>query len=165
MIINLLKKSFLLITVVAVFMATNGFTVYHHHCSCSDVAETSVLIKNFDCEHENEQTDHCCGVNSEKDDCCHQTELPCEQKETHENEGCCTTTENFFRISIDLKFDKYKPTIQLFSTLLATTDIFELKQAEESLNEYCISDPPPLLAGRSLLTSLHQLKLDGPHMG
>jgi len=145
-------------------MATNGFTVYQHHCSCSDLAETSVMIKNFDCEHENDQDDHCCAVKGEKDDCCHQAELPCDKKESHDSKGCCTTTETFFRISIDLKFDQYKPTIQLFSTLAAATGIFLLNQNEGSPNEYDTSDPPPLLTGRMLLTSLHQLKLDGPHM-
>jgi hypothetical protein len=165
MLFNTIKNIFLFLIVVTVFMATNGFTVYQHHCSCSDLAETSVLIKNFDCEHDDEQDDHCCAVKGEKDDCCHQAELPCKEKESHDNEGCCTTTENFFRISIDLKFDQFKPGIQLFSTLAAATGIFKLNQAEESANEFDTPDPPPLLTGRRLLTSLHQLKLDGPHMG
>jgi len=156
------KKLLILFAVVVVLFATSGFSVYHHHCSCSEMAETSLLIKKFDCSQFNNQEASCTARSQEKPGCCQTAEIIPESEEDSSGEDCCSTTQDFIKITIDLKIDHYRPAIQLYSTLLALVSIEDHISKTEEFGGFQKIEAPPPQTGKALLISNHQLKLDIP---
>ena len=156
------KKILILLAVVAVLFATSGFSVYHHHCSCSAMAETSMLIKKFDCSHFNDNDTPCSTSTQEEPRCCQTSDIIPEPVEGSSKDDCCSTTQDFIKITIDLKVDHYRPTIQLYSTLLSFVSIEDNTNNTENFTGFQKTEAPPPRPGKDILISHHQLKLDIP---
>jgi len=154
---SLFKKISLFLLAVVVFIATSGMTIYHHHCACSDISETSVIIQKFDCAHFNDQN------TPQEHSCCHAVDPETPDHSEDDEDGCCTTTHDFLKIGIDLKIDDFKPSIKVFSVVISI--FYTDNPLPGESNDLFSLNPrgaPPPLSGRALLFFLNQLKIDTP---
>jgi hypothetical protein len=157
----------IIISVVLVFTA-GGIGFYEHYCLCTGNAFQSVFIPATCCDHDGPE--HCDSghLNHEISDCCPLTTIDNSAAKlkfcSHEN--CCD--DKFLFLKTDL-FDYSKSPRQTVKFVSAARALcIELvapltNGVSRSIIGCCSSHlPPPLLFGKELLSSIHQLKLDIP---
>ncbi len=159
-IINIAVK--LLVTIV-ILLSLGGYHVYQHDCFCSGRSNTSFLIENVSCQHENVETESTACHDHSCFGCCNIDPL-----NTTGNKGidhnCCKTSKVFLKLSelfnvpMENSFFKIHLTAFVFFEINPENHQTELNfPASENTPNL----PPPLF-GKALLFTLHQLKITPP---
>jgi hypothetical protein len=147
-----LHKSVSLLMALVVFISTTGFTIYEHHCNCTDTVQTNLFV--------------------EESDCCHQEPVSCCDLEQHAcvldgqapGHDCCTSSMNYIKINTPVDLPVQKKSLMHSLKLCALQEIIlEDSQIEDdpALNREVSTDiyRPH---GPDLLIRYHQLKIAPP---
>ena len=144
-------------TVLALILATGGFSVYQHICHCVGEMSVSVFTE-ATCDHDH-GSQACCSSH-ESSSCC-SGQSGSESRHACHDKDCCQNSSQFLKIS-----DSFQPGLEKISLKPALVALAILPvRLEEAvyripyLNIYS-SDLPPPDEGRQKLVALHQLKLD-----
>jgi hypothetical protein len=157
---NVFKNSIVVLWIVAVLVASTGFSLHTTYCFCMNQYETSLF-----------QTTHACKKTHEDDadtahlhPCCKKALALKKAKECSEKQGGCTKT-TIKLVKADLKFLELKktalPKIAFESVLTPTLSIVFF---EKTLSNYAsiprIADrAPPQLYGRQLLNFIQVYRI------
>lgn len=159
-IINIAVK---FIVTIVILLSLGGYHVYQHDCFCSGKSNTSFIVENVSCQHENSEAesstchDHssfgCCNIDPLITDC---------NKEIDHN--CCKTSKVFLKLSELFNVPMETSSCKIYLTAFVFFEISPENHQRE-LN-FLIPDntpdlPPPLF-GKALLFTLHQLKITLP---
>lgn len=146
-------------------IASGGFNLVHHYCSCSQNINTTILFDSPGCD--NEGTEDHCGNNAdiEEPSCCQQknNDLPTNQSQCDNGKNCCSSEYSFFKTdTFDLSG---KTRINPDLKIVTVTEINDY-QNQDPQSDFFIQiidyDLPPPDYGKELLFSLHQLKIATP---
>jgi hypothetical protein len=140
-------------------MATGGFSLYHHICHCAGEVSSSVFLE-AGCDHAQDTEVASCCTQVEAHSCCSDKPVHESEKACHDDD-CCQTSLQFFKIS-----DSFQPGLENINlkpfqpvTPFMNLVVFEDIPIFSFLDLASFALPPPE-AGRDILVSLHQLKLD-----
>lgn len=160
---QLIKQILLIITTIMLVVASGGFSLYQHYCSCEGDVNNSIILESADC-YASSENQSCCAIPIEEDVCC-QTEA--KQNTTHshcsDDDNCCTSEVSFFKTDeFNYSFDDKKS----FQFIVAFVNIIEpiyLQNLEDFAKETNFSaDLPPPDYGIGFLIIQHQLKIAPP---
>lgn len=142
-------------------IASGGFSLYQHYCSCEGDINNSIIVESADC-YESNKSESCCIVPDEKVTSCCQTEA--EQNTSHSHCGdadnCCTSEVSFLKTDeFNYSFDEKKSFqfIAAFVNIIGSISLQNLEGYTKETN--FIADLPPPDYGIRFLISLHQLKI------
>jgi hypothetical protein len=129
-----------------------------HYCASTKTLLKSVLTSDLDCKYEKSGAD-CHAVISPKKptkSCC------AKEVSAPVKHDCCSDFSHYYKISIDVDLANEKPqTIQYFA--LIVNPLIRTVLAEDLTDQLFVDLPddiPIFPSGKTLLTSLHQLKID-----
>ena len=150
----MIQKTLSVALAVIIIITTSGFTVFEHHCNTERTTEFSLLIPDFDCEHDghgHEELPHCCSTSS-----------------SHHNasctgSNCCDIDSHIVKLDITLDTQSYTKKVTAYDftypdpqPIEITFNIAELSHIRLSTN----LSPP--LSGKSLIIFLQQLNIPDP---
>ncbi len=153
------QKSVLLMLASLLVMASGGVSIYHHFCSCLGESTTSVYLE-AECSHEQGPTAQtsCCST-GETDSCC---EIPVDEQESScPGDDCCHTSSTYIKVLDNYTLSLEKISFKFIAGFIQvlTGNILLTETRPRFLPDQIIVDPSPPLYGRSMLNSLHQLKI------
>lgn len=163
----LVKNILTTIVALALLIGSTGFQVYKHTCSTHNFSAIS-LIEIPSCERDHQSVE-------EKDDCCkplneETTEANCCESEASEGVNqaslapqdlnCCITTIENSQLQDNLfpPVEKKSLTAEIANDLVPI--IVSIKQNAEQNLVLHNNDLPPPIFGKTLLYTIHQLKID-----
>jgi hypothetical protein len=144
-----------------VVIATSGMNVYMHYCACDHLYSATLLPGESYCDHGVISGASCCQLNEKERDCCNEYALTCA---IHKHAtGCCSTSQLFLKISSDIDANFSKISLKIYATSgLTDPNIEPATDPITVKNIRCaLVDPVPFY-GKTLLTFLHQLRIDTP---
>jgi hypothetical protein len=166
---SLVKNIFTTIVALALLIGSTGFQLYKHSCAVHNISEVS-LVETPECEQDHQVLD-------EKDDCC-----KVEDEEVSEP-SCCKTEPIEESNQIVISAQEISCCFSSVESKVINDNLFHLANQKIIAAEFIVSSfidieksipqieqriilqnnnlPPPVF-GKSLLTTLHQLKLDTP---
>jgi hypothetical protein len=166
---SLVKNIFTAIIALTLLISTTGFQVYKHICVSHNFSEVS-LVETPTCEKDHqivEETDDCCNTELEKTvepGCCESESIDYSNSVsiTSQEIECCVSTIEGSQIQDNLfpPAEKKNLTLELFTALVHSLEI-EIQQTEQNLVLQNNNLPPPIF-GKTLLQTIHQLKIDTP---
>ncbi len=159
-IINIAVK--FLVTIV-ILLSLGGYHVYQHDCFCSGISNTSFLVENVSCQHENAETESTMCHDHSSFGCCNTDPLNTAGNKSIDH-NCCKTSKVYLKLSELFNI----PLENSFSKIHVVAFVFtEISQDNHQTElNFLTSDntpniPPPLF-GKALLVTLHQLKITPP---
>lgn len=157
---NVFKNSIVALWLVAVLVASTGFSLHTTYCFCMNQYETSLF-----------ETAHACKKTHEDDadlanlhPCCKKARALKRAQECGEKQGGCTKTTVKF-VKADLKFLEFKKTaLPKMAIISVPTPIFSTDFSEKLLSNYSsipkIADrAPPQYFGRQLLNFIQVYRI------
>lgn len=144
---TLLHKSVSLLLALVFFISTSGFTVYEHHCNCTDTIETILIDKG----------DNCC----EKvvPTCCEERQHSCES-----DEECCELSTRYYKINTLFELPSQVQSVYKNIKLTQLYDRIIYEASNESIIDMDFIQADPLIKhqGIRLILYYHQLKIAPP---
>jgi len=142
-------------------MSSSGFILYKSHCSCTNEAYVSIIVKPATCESKYHHHHHFHNKNNKEVDC---SENECHECLQHEKSCGCNSPKSFL---IKLKDKAVNNTVKLVSLtptelIVACSDILEKynPQSEEQKYNFNYSGPPPkITSSLDYLIHIQQLKI------
>lgn len=159
MMVKIFHRAVIICLAVFMIMATGGVSIYHHLCRCAGESKASIFLE-ASCDHDMAPPLSSCCHAEEAPACC--ADQPAENKSnTCQHNDCCQDSETFLKISDDFTVSLEKLSLKCIVTLIQVLTgnnlLYEPLAFISPLPEF--NDTSPLLAGRELVTSLHQLKI------
>ena len=140
---------------LVLLVSMSGINIYSHSCEKSGYEKSSLFAGLADCGHQ-EMESLVCETSSH--DCCSAT---INSKPQPKNEGCCNTSEQQFKLSIEFNFVNQNASVaDIFNFVI---EEFKICSEEGRSYEIAFSKvgkifKPP--AAKTLLLILHQLKTE-----
>ena len=165
---NLVKNILTAIVVITLLLSSTGLQVYKHICASHNFAAVSFL-ETPSCEKDHqivEEIDDCCKLNVEEitePSCCESEPIDLSNfvSITSQEIECCVSTIEGIQIQDNL-FPPAEKNINLeLLTVLVPFIQNSIQQTEQNLVLQNNNLPPPIF-GKTLLQTIHQLKLDTP---
>ncbi|NOU45517.1 MAG: hypothetical protein HOO86_00460 [Bacteroidales bacterium] len=156
--ISIFTRSVSIVLTLIIFVSSIGLTVNAHYCASTKTLLKSVLTSDLDCKYENPGT--ACHSKTEQKkatkSCCAQVvSVPVKH-------DCCSDFSHYYKISIDVDIANEKPQIIQYFALIVNPLIRTVLVDDQT--DQIIADLPDdipiFLSGKTLLTSIHQLKID-----
>lgn len=142
-------------------ISTAGIGLYQHYCSCEGSYYT-LAAAGEDCCHQSVTTGPCCQQIPSSGTCC-ETDLHESVAGTCGTANCCSTELVYLKLDTDLTLQINQEPIPLpvaeVADLPADPTDLEVKNILATISHETALTP---LSGRSLLTFLHQLRLEAP---
>lgn len=156
--IKTIKNIGLIVVAVFLIIATSGFSIFRHVCSCDGVVTTSVFMEPT-CHHAQAETASSCSMVKATHSCCAVKPVKESRPVCHKGE-CCNTTSLFLKIS-----DSFQPGND--NTVLKPVPVavaFIIPDQITLENNFSFNlfndDRPPPPSGKQIIVAHHQLKLD-----
>ncbi len=137
-----------------VLLATSGFTVFKHSCLIEKTTEFSIIIPEFNCDHNDHDHDHEAMPHS----CCSLPEST--GSETCSTDKCCDTDTFIVKLNITVDIQDYSKNTSISAVGLPEKNEEEISANAEEIN--CIIERnglPPPLSGKALHIFLQQLNI------
>jgi hypothetical protein len=156
--ISTFTRSVSIVLTFIIFVSSIGLTVNAHYCASSKTLLKSVLTSDLDCKNDKPEGDCHSGISQKK-----ATKSCCSQEVTVPvKRHCCSNFSQYFKMRIDVDVANEKPqTIQYVALIVnpLTCTLLTDNQADQLFVD--LPDHVPIFpSGKTLLTSLHQLKID-----
>jgi hypothetical protein len=157
---NVFKNSIVALWMVAVLVASTGFSLHTTYCFCMNQYETSLFEKAHACKKTHEDDADLAGLHP----CCKKARALKKAQECGEKQGGCTKTTIKF-VKADLKFIEFKKTVLPKITIESVpTPMFSTVFLGKILSNYAsiprIADrAPPQLYGRQLLNFIQVYRI------
>lgn len=147
-----LHKSVSLVMALVVFISTAGFTVYEHHCSCTDTVTTMLFSDVTDCCHH------------EAPACCEHQDMSCSMLGNDMAHDCCSSSLSYFKINIPVELPVQAKSLAPYPKLFMVqeTALDDPILAEDTEGHEPGHAAPSRQIGSSLVIFLHQLKIAPP---
>lgn len=161
---QLLKKIFVIISATMLVIASGGFSLYQHYCSCEGDVYNSIIVESTDCNEANE-IQSCCSVPEEKVTSCCETDA--NQNNSHslcgDDDSCCTSEVSFLKTDeFNYSFDE-KKSFQFITAFVNIIEAITFQNIDGFTKETnFIADLPPPDYGIRFLITHHQLKIAPP---
>jgi len=151
---EMLRNTIALMMAVIVLVSTSGFTVFKHSCSTEETTEFSLLIPEFNCEHnqEEESLPACCST------------IPlARDKESYNSSKCCDTDKFVVKLNITVELTDYSKSEYTSVATIPILEANDLHTEDDEKRHIIVSNNlPPPLAGKALHIFLHQLNIPYP---
>ncbi len=157
---NVFKNSIVALWLLAVLVASTGFSVHTTYCFCMNQYETSL----FETTHACKKTHAADSSTAPLHDCCKKALALKKARECGEKQGGCTKTTTKF-VKADLKFLEFKktelPKIALVAVLTPNSQaVFAQKPLANYAAISTIADrAPPQYSGRQLLNFIQVYRI------
>jgi len=140
---------------LVLLVSMSGINIYSHSCEESGYEKSSLFAGLADCGHQEMEIVVC---ETSSHDCCSET---INSKPQTKKEGCCNTSEQQFKLSMEFNFVNQNTSIaDVFDFVIEEFRIFseeDLTYEVTFLKVENIFKPP---AAKTLLLMLHQLKTE-----
>jgi len=156
--ISTFTRSVSIVLTFIIFVSSIGLTVNAHYCASTKTLLKSVITSDLDCKYEKQGADCHHEISPKK-----ATKSCCTQEVTVPvRHDCCSDFSHYYKISIDVDIANEKPqTIQYFALIVNyLTGILPADDQPDQIFIILPDDIPVFPSGITLLTSLHQLKID-----
>lgn len=163
---RIIKNITTTIVAITILFSTIGLQVYSHSCKTHNFFASS-FIEKPECEndHQTKVVDNCCSIEEvEAENCCDVDENPVIDYpiiKSIDNSCCVTTIKNSYTIE-SLSLIAEKKINSSIADFCFTELIKSEKQNSNQIIKINSSDLPPPIFGKTLLKTIHQLKLDTP---
>lgn len=146
-------------------MASGGFSLVHHYCSCANDFNITILNEESCCHNEVKDR-HCTTLpNDEKSSCCssERKEAPANHKHCTDGGHCCSFEYFYLKTdSFDFSGKKRISLEFIISYITIINDVKDDNPLRDSYQQLLDDNLPPPDYGKKLLFSLHQIKIPTP---
>ena len=154
------------IVAIAILFSTLGLQIYSHSCKSHNFFAAS-FIEKPECEkdHPAEEVDDCCKTEEIEEVSCCDVEINVSKDVStlkSEDPSCCQTSINASQVVDNLFNPVEKKNISIESDFYFLPYSKNINQNSEKSIKIISCDLPPPLFGKTLLKTIHQLKLDTP---